>query len=290
MTAFDDLPPLRAVLERHGLAAKKSLGQNFLLDFNVTAKIARQAAPLAGRHIIEVGSGPGGLTRALLAQGAYVTAIERDSRCLPILAEIERHYPGRLRVVEADALQCDFAALAAGSPFNAQTAEKPKIIANLPYNIGTELLLRWLLPAEWPPFYQSLTLMFQKEVAERITAGVGCKAYGRLSVLAGWRCQAEIVMILPPQVFAPPPKVHSALVHIAPRAQPLLCSAEILAKITQAAFGQRRKMLRQSLKQLDLRGQTASNFLENAGINPERRAETLSIEEFVRLAGSFSRL
>lgn len=284
MTAFDSLPPLRDVLSRHGLTAKKNLGQNFLLDLNLTAKIARQAGGLAGCLAMEIGPGPGGLTRALLAQGAYVIAIERDERCLPILAEIQRHYPGRLHIISADALQCDFAALLSPPPFAGIKAQKPKIIANLPYNIGTELLLSWLLTEPWPPFYQSLTLMFQKEVAERITATPGDKAYGRLSVLANWRCETELVMQLPPQAFTPPPKISSAVVHFTPRPQPLLCSAQDLGKITHAAFGQRRKMLRQSLKSLSFGGMSANDFLEKCAIAPTRRAETLTIEEFTRLA------
>jgi len=282
---FDSLPPLRDVLNRHGLAAKKNLGQNFLLDLNITLKIARLAGPLAGATVLEIGPGPGGLTRALLAQGANVIAIERDERCLPILAEIQRLYPGRLNIIAADALRCDFAKLAAEAHFSkASPADKIKIIANLPYNIGTELLLHWLQAEPWPPFYQSMTLMFQKEVAERIIARAGDKAYGRLSVLANWRCETAIVLQLPPQAFTPPPKVASAVVQFIPRAQPLPCSAARLAKVTQAAFGQRRKMLRQSLKQLNLAGETAEEFLRRHNIDPTRRAETLSVEEFVRLA------
>jgi len=290
MAAFDNLPPLRAVLEHYGLKAKKTLGQNFLLDLNLTAKIARQAAPLADCPVIEIGPGPGGLTRALLAQGAYVTAIERDERCRPALEDIARHYPGRLHCIYADALHYDFAALAAQNPFAGAIKARPKIIANLPYNIGTELLLRWLLAEPWPPFYQSLTLMFQQEVAARLTARPGDKAYGRLSILCGWRCRAKTVMTLPPQAFTPPPKVHSAVVHIEPGEKPLPCSAPLLSRLTRAAFGQRRKMLRQSLKQLDLKGMETGDFLLEAGIEPTQRAEQLSIEQFVKLANALELL
>lgn len=290
MPAVDDLPPLRKVLETHDLTAKKILGQNFLLDLNITAKIARQAMPLNGHLVLEIGPGPGGLTRSLLAQDACVIAVERDKRCLPALEQISDHYPGKLQIIYADALRCNFVDLIAQTPLKPQTAEKPKIIANLPYNIGTELLLHWLLPPAWPPFYQSLTLMFQKEVAERITAKPSDKAYGRLSVLCGWRCRSEIVMTLPPQAFTPPPKVHSAVVHIVPKEQPLPCSPQALGQMTQATFGQRRKMLRQSLKQLNLKGADASVFLENLDIKPTRRAETLTIEEFVRITNALQNL
>lgn len=271
--SLDGLPPLREVIERHELRAKKSLGQNFLLDLNVTAKVARAAGDLSDATIIEVGPGPGGLTRALLAHNARrVIAIERDDRCLAALAEVSAHYPGRLEVIAGDAMQTDFAALAAG-------AGPVRIVANLPYNIGTELLVRWLTPAAWPPYWSSLTLMFQKEVAQRIVAGPGDDAYGRLGVLAGWRTQARIVFDLPPQAFTPPPKVTSAVVHITPRENPLPAEQKKLARATEAAFGQRRKMLRQSLKALG-----GERLLEAAGIDATRRAETLSIEEFVRLA------
>lgn len=273
--SLDGLPPLRDVIERHGLQAKKSLGQNFLLDLNLTAKVARAAGDLAGATIIEVGPGPGGLTRALLMNGASkVIAIERDARALPALAEIEAHYPGRLEVIEADALQTNYTALAGGSP-------DVRIVANLPYNIGTELLLRWLLSAPWPPFYKSLTLMFQREVAERITSRPGSDHYGRLGVLAGWRTEARIVFDIPPQAFSPPPKVTSSVVHIVPRATPLPCDAAKLGRVTQAAFGQRRKMLRQSLKSLG-----GEALLAKIGIDPTRRAETLDVAEFVALANA----
>jgi len=269
---LDALPPLRDVIRRHELAAKKSLGQNFLLDLNLTAKIARAAGVTPGDTVIEVGPGPGGLTRALLAQGARVVAIERDERCLAALAEIGESYPGRLTVLAEDALGTDFARVAeAGGPV--------RIVANLPYNIGTQLLIGWLLTEPWPPFYASMTLMFQREVAERIVARPGTSAYGRLSVLAGWRTEARIVFDLPPQAFTPPPKVTSSVVHLVPRPSPLPVATHALEHVTQAAFGQRRKMLRQSLKGLG--GET---LLEKTGIDGTRRAETLSVEEFVRLA------
>ena len=271
--SFDGLPPLRDVIERHELRAKKSLGQNFLLDLNLTGKIARAAGDLSRTTVMEVGPGPGGLTRALLAHGAQrVVAIERDERCLAALAEISAHYPGRLEVIAGDAMKTDFAALAAD-------AEDVRIVANLPYNIGTELLIRWLTVHDWPPFYSSLTLMFQKEVAQRIVARPGDDAYGRLAVLSGWRTDARIVFDLPPQAFTPPPKVTSAVVHLVPRKSPLPADERKLARVTEAAFGQRRKMLRQSLKSLG-----GERLLEAAGIDPTRRAETLDIAEFVTLA------
>lgn len=271
--SFDDLPPLREVIRTHGLAAKKSLGQNFLFDLNLTSKIARSAGKLEGVTVIEVGPGPGGLTRALLAEGVNrVIAIERDERCLAALAEISDHYPGRLEVIAGDALKTDFAALVQG-------ASPVKIVANLPYNVGTELLVRWLTVEPWPPFYESLTLMFQREVAERIVADPGDSAYGRLGVLAGWRTESQIVFDVPPQAFNPPPKVTSSVVHITPRADPLPVDGAKLARVTEAAFGQRRKMLRQSVKSLG-----GEALLSRADIDPTRRAETLSIEEFVRLA------
>ncbi|HVW54246.1 MAG TPA: 16S rRNA (adenine(1518)-N(6)/adenine(1519)-N(6))-dimethyltransferase RsmA [Rhizobiaceae bacterium] len=274
MTAPDGLPPLREVIERHGLAAKKSLGQNFLLDLNLTGKIARHAGDLSAMTVIEVGPGPGGLTRALLLNGARkVIAIERDERCLPALAEIAERYPDRLEIVSGDALKTDFGALAA------PTGLPVGVVANLPYNIGTELLVRWLTLEKWPPFYTSLTLMFQREVAERITAAPDSSAYGRLGVLAGWRAQARILFDVPRQAFTPPPKVTSSVVRIVPRADPAPVALTALERVTQAAFGQRRKMLRQSLKSLG--GET---LLDSAGIDGTRRAETLSIEEFVALA------
>jgi len=272
--SLDGLPPLREVIERHELRAKKSLGQNFLLDLNLTSKVARAAGDLADATVIEVGPGPGGLTRALLAHGAKrVVAIERDERCLAALEEISVHYPGRLEVIAGDAMRADFSTLAPG--------ESVRIVANLPYNIGTELLVRWLTPAVWPPFWSSLTLMFQKEVAQRIVAKPGDDAYGRLGVLAGWRTQARIVFDLPPQAFTPPPKVTSAVVHIVPREHPLPADEKKLARVTEAAFGQRRKMLRQSLKALG-----GERLLDAVGIDGTRRAETLSVEEFVALANA----
>lgn len=272
--SVDGLPPLREVIERHDLRAKKALGQNFLLDLNLTGKVARTAGDLSQSTVIEIGPGPGGLTRALLFSGARrVVAIERDERCLPALAQIADRYPGQLEVVSGDALKTDFNALAPG--------EEKRIVANLPYNIGTELLVRWLTVEEWPPFYRSMTLMFQREVAERIVAAPGCSSYGRLGVLAGWRTQAKIAFDVPPQAFTPPPKVTSSVVHLVPREMPLLANVKKLGRITEAAFGQRRKMLRQSLK-----GLGGEALLERAGIDPTRRAETLSVEEFVGLANA----
>jgi 16S rRNA (adenine1518-N6/adenine1519-N6)-dimethyltransferase len=268
----DGLPPLREVIERHGLRAKKALGQNFLLDLNLTGRIARAAGDLAQTTVIEVGPGPGGLTRALLLHGARrVVAIERDERCLAALAEVADHYPGRLRVIAGDALKTDFSALGDGG--------STKIVANLPYNIGTELLVRWLTVAKWPPFYESMTLMFQREVAGRIVAQPGGDAYGRLGVLAGWRTKAKTAFDVPPQAFTPPPKVTSSVVHLVPRQTPLPADVMKLSRVTEAAFGQRRKMLRQSLKSLG-----GEDLLKQADIDPTRRAETLSVEEFVRLA------
>ncbi|MER8957989.1 16S rRNA (adenine(1518)-N(6)/adenine(1519)-N(6))-dimethyltransferase RsmA [Mesorhizobium sp. M0701] len=275
--SIDGLPPLREVIERHGLQAKKALGQNFLLDLNLTSKIARTAGDLSDVTVIEVGPGPGGLTRALLLNGARrVVAIERDERCLAALAEISNHYPGRLEIVAGDALKTDFAALAKG-----ESGGPAKIVANLPYNIGTELLIRWLTVTEWPPFYTSMTLMFQREVAERIAASPGSEAYGRLGVLAGWRTEARIAFDVPPQAFTPPPKVTSSVLHLVPRANPLPAEVKRLSRVTEAAFGQRRKMLRQSVKSLG-----GEALLTRAGIDPTRRAETLSVEEFVRLTNA----
>ncbi|MGV8939770.1 MAG: 16S rRNA (adenine(1518)-N(6)/adenine(1519)-N(6))-dimethyltransferase RsmA [Allorhizobium sp.] len=272
MAAIDGLPPLRDVIARHGLDARKALGQNFILDLNLTQKIARTAGPLEGVTVIEVGPGPGGLTRAILSLGAAkVIAIERDPRCLPALGEIADHYPGRLDVIEADALKIDFAALVPEGPV--------RIIANLPYNVGTQLLVNWLLPQNWPPFWQSLTLMFQKEVGQRIVAGADDNHYGRLGVLCGWRTQAHMAFDVPPQAFTPPPKVTSTVIHIEPRLAPIECDASKLERVTLAAFGQRRKMLRQSVKSLG-----GEALLAKAGIEPSRRAETLSVDEFCRLA------
>jgi 16S rRNA (adenine1518-N6/adenine1519-N6)-dimethyltransferase len=273
--SLDGLPPLRDVIERHELRAKKALGQNFLLDLNLTGKVARVAGDLKDATVIEVGPGPGGLTRALLAHGARkVIAIERDERCMAALAEISAHYPGRLDVIGGDALRVDFKALAAD-------AGDVRIVSNLPYNIGTELLLRWVAQPQWPPFWGSLTLMFQKEVAQRIVALPGDSAYGRLSVLCGWRTRARIAFDLPPQAFTPPPKVTSAVVHIEPLPEPMPAELRKLERVTEAAFGQRRKMLRQSLKPLG-----GEALLDTVQIDPTRRAETLSVAEFVRLANA----
>lgn len=274
MAAIDGLPPLREVIAAHGLVAKKQLGQNFLLDLNLTARIARAAGDLSGSDVLEVGPGPGGLTRGLLAEGArHVLAVEKDARCLPALAEIAAAYPGRLEVVNGDALEVDAAA---------RLQAPVKIIANLPYNVGTELLVRWLTPPDWPPFWQSLTLMFQKEVAERIVAKPGSSAYGRLALLAQWRCDARIVLTLPPEAFVPAPKVHSAVVHLTALPQPRYpADAKVLERVVAAAFNQRRKMLRSALKGLapDIEAR-----LTAAGIEPTRRAEEISLEGFCALA------
>ena len=272
---IDDLPPLREVIARHGLMAKKALGQNFLLDLNLTARIARQAGPLEGHDVVEVGPGPGGLTRALLAEGARrVIAVEKDPRCLPALAEIADRYPGRLEIVEGDALETGLADI---------VRPPARIIANLPYNVATPLLTGWLLTEPWPAWFSSMTLMFQREVAERICAAPGSKSYGRLSVLSQWRCEAEIAFDVGPKAFTPPPKVTSSIAVLYPRGNPLPCPADALQRVTAAAFGQRRKMLRQSLKSLG-----GADLLERAGIEPERRAETLDIAEFVALANALS--
>ena len=270
--AFDGLPPLRDVVARHGLDALKALGQNFLFDLNLTQKIARSAGSLDDHIVIEIGPGPGGLTRALLSSGAKkVIAIERDTRCLPALAEIGEHYPGRLEVIEGDALKVDLAELAGG--------ETVRIVANLPYNVGTQLLINWLTRDVDNPFWTSMTLMFQKEVGQRIVAKPGSNHYGRLGVLAGWIAEAEILFDIPPQAFNPPPKVTSSVVHLTPRPSRIPCRLDDLDRIPQAAFGQRRKMLRQSLKPLG-----GEALLEAAEIDPTRRAETLSLEEFCLLA------
>jgi 16S rRNA (adenine1518-N6/adenine1519-N6)-dimethyltransferase len=277
MSQIDDLPPLRDVIRTHELAAKKSLGQNFLLDLNLTAKIARLAGDLSGSDILEIGPGPGGLTRGLLAEGARrVLAIEKDSRCLAALKDIQSRYPGRLDIVNVDALEFD--------PSEHLTAPI-KVVANLPYNVGTELLIRWLTPENWPPYWDSLTLMFQKEVAERIVALPGSKAYGRLSILAQWRAEAEIVMDLPPEAFSPAPKVRSAVVHIRARPEPTFpADPQHLSRIVAAAFNQRRKMLRSSLKGM---AKDAEARISAAGIDPTARAETLSIEQFCALSRAF---
>jgi 16S rRNA (adenine1518-N6/adenine1519-N6)-dimethyltransferase len=274
MSAIDDLPPLRDVIRRHGLNAKKSLGQNFLLDLNLTARIARAAGPLDGAEVVEIGPGPGGLTRALIAAGARrVIAIERDERALAALAEIATRYPGRLEIVSGNALEYDPRPLLGDAPV--------RIVANLPYNIATALLVNWLTCEPWPPWYERLVLMFQREVAERLVAGPGSKSYGRLSVLVGWRCEARILFDVAASAFVPPPKVTSSVVQLIPRAQPLACDSTTLQRVTEAAFGQRRKMLRQSLKSL---GTDPLALLGAAGIEPTARAEDIPVEGFVALA------
>jgi 16S rRNA (adenine1518-N6/adenine1519-N6)-dimethyltransferase len=277
MSGIDSLPPLREVIAAHGLSARKSLGQNFLLDLNLTARIARAAGDIAGADVLEIGPGPGGLTRGLLAEGARrVLAVEKDSRCIPALEEIAAAYPGRLDVIEGDALEVD--------PL-VHLTPPIKVAANLPYNVGTELLVRWLTPKEWPPFWESLTLMFQREVAERIVAQPGGKAYGRLAVLAQWRCDAKIVMSLPPGAFSPPPKVSSAVVHLTALPGPRYpANAKILQDVVARAFNQRRKMLRAALKGL---GPDIEDRLLAAGIKPTDRAEVVSLEQFCALARGF---
>ena len=271
---IDNLPPLREVIATHDLQPKKALGQNFLLDLNLTAKIARQAGDLTGCDVLEIGPGPGGLTRGLLAEGARrVLAVEKDARCLPALADIEAAYPKRIQVINADALELDVLAY---------LTPPIKVIANLPYNVGTELLVRWLTPKQWPPYWNSLTLMFQKEVAQRIVAQPGNKAYGRLAILSQWRCEARIVMHLPPEAFSPPPKVHSAVVHLKRLEQPRYqADATILSRVVATAFNQRRKMLRSSLKGVS---KDIEAHLLAAGIKPTERAEQVPIEGFCALA------
>jgi 16S rRNA (adenine1518-N6/adenine1519-N6)-dimethyltransferase len=284
--AADGLPALRDVVAAHGLAAKKSLGQNFLYDLNLTGRIARAAGPLDGVTVIEVGPGPGGLTRALLAAGAArVVAIERDSRCLEALAEIAAHWPGRLETLAEDALAVDFAQLAARCP------APRRLCANLPYNIATPLLVRWLESEPWPPWFDRLTLMFQREVAERIVATPEQRAdYGRLGVLANWRCQTRILFDVPPAAFTPPPKVTSSVVELIPRANPAPCRAATLSALTLAAFGQRRKMLRQSLKGFAAsRALDLAQWLGEAGLAGTARAEELRVSDFAALALSAER-
>ena len=273
--SIDNLPPLRDVIARYGLNAQKALGQNFLFDLNLTSRIARSAGPLDDITVLEVGPGPGGLTRALLAAGAkHVIAIERDHRCLPALEEIAAHYPGRLTIIEGDALTFDIASL--------DHVGSLKIIANLPYNIGTALLMKWIDSAEWPPRFNDLVLMFQREVAERIVATPDTPHdYGRLSVFCGWRTDAKILFDVSPQAFTPPPKVVSSVVRITPRILPTPCDPKLLARVTQAAFGQRRKMLRQSLKSL---GVDPIKLFDDVGLDPTARAETVTIDQFVALA------
>lgn len=265
------LPPLREVIARHGLSASKALGQNFLLDEQLLDRIARIPGGLEDKAVLEVGPGPGGLTRALLRAGARVTAIEMDRRCLPALAELQDAIPGRLQVVEGDAMKVDLADL-----FD----EPYAVVANLPYNVGTQLFVGWLSGQQWPPQWRSLTLMFQQEVAERIVATPGTAAYGRLAVLAQWRTQARLALKVHRSAFTPPPKVMSAVIHVTPETMPEGVSARMLERVTEAAFGQRRKMLRQSLKGLP----GALDALDRLKIDPQRRAETLSVAEFVSLA------
>jgi 16S rRNA (adenine1518-N6/adenine1519-N6)-dimethyltransferase len=276
MSTLDDLPPLRDVIRRHGLSAKKSLGQNFLLDLNLTARIARAGGALDGVTVVEIGPGPGGLTRALLASGARrVIAIERDSRAVAALGEIEARYPGRLTVIPGDALAVDIAPHLDGGP--------ARIVANLPYNISTALLVRWLGTEPWPPWFDMMVLMFQREVAERIVAKPADKPFGRLAVLAGWRTEAKIMFDVAPSAFVPPPKVTSSVVRLIPRASPLPCVRTTLERVTAAAFGQRRKMLRQSLRSL---GADPAPLLAAAGIDPAARAEDIPVEAFVALANA----
>ena len=282
MMAADGLPPLRDVIAKYELGAKKSLGQNFLLDLNLTGRIARSAGDLTQTTIIEIGPGPGGLTRALLANGAKkVIAVERDERCLPALAEIAAHYPDRLQVIAGDAMTVPLA--------DYLLPDEPcRIVANLPYNIGTALLIGWLETMPWPPFFQSLTLMFQREVAERIVATPHeQKEYGRLAVISNWRCDTKILFDVSPSAFTPPPKVTSSVVQLIPRPHPQPCNMQTLSRVTAAAFGQRRKMLRQSLKAL---GADPLALLASVGIEPTLRAETVAVEGFVALAQAYDGL
>jgi 16S rRNA (adenine1518-N6/adenine1519-N6)-dimethyltransferase len=280
MSQIDDLPPLRDVVRTHGLMARQSLGQNFLFDLNLTSRIARSAGSLEDATVVEVGPGPGGLTRAILAAGARkVIAIERDARCMPVLAEIAAHYPGRLEVIEADALEFDPRPL-----IGEGTA---RIISNLPYNVGTALLTGWLTGEAWPPWWSSLTLMFQREVAERIVADENDpKDYGRLGVLCGWRTEARILFDVPPSAFVPPPKITSSIVHLTPKPEPLPCRIGALEAVTRAAFGQRRKMLRQSLKSVT---PDPSTIITAAGLEETTRAENVPVEGYVALANALDR-
>jgi 16S rRNA (adenine1518-N6/adenine1519-N6)-dimethyltransferase len=272
--SFDELPPLRDVIRRYGLTARKSLGQNFLLDLNLAARIARAAGPLEATIVIEIGPGPGGLTRALLALGALrVIAVERDDRAIGALKDIAAHYPDRLEVIAGDALNFD--------PRMHPPSGRARIVANLPYNIATALLVMWVTVEPWPPWYDSAVLMFQREVADRIVADVGSKSYGRLSVLVQWRCTPRIIFDVNASAFVPPPKVKSSVVRIDPRPTPLSCDRAMLEAVTQAAFGQRRKMLRQSLRAL---GADTPELIAAAGLDPTARAEDISVEQFVSLA------
>jgi 16S rRNA (adenine1518-N6/adenine1519-N6)-dimethyltransferase len=266
--------PLRDVIARHGLSASKALGQNFILDRQLLARVAAIAGPLDGQRVYEVGPGPGGLTRALLDAGARVVAVERDRRCIPALEELRQSFADRLQIIEGDALKLDERAL---------VGEGAHVVANLPYNVGTALLLRWL-GSDWPPWWRSLTLMFQKEVADRLVAAPGSDAYGRLSVAAQWRSAPHIAMIVNRSAFVPPPKVTSAVVHIVPKAQPEGVDQTVLERLTQAAFGQRRKMLRSSLKSMP----GALEAAETIGVETQRRAETLSVDEWLALARALS--
>jgi 16S rRNA (adenine1518-N6/adenine1519-N6)-dimethyltransferase len=271
---IDELPPLREIIRRYGLSARKSLGQNFLLDLNLAARIARAAGPLDTITVLEIGPGPGGLTRALLALGAArVIAVERDDRAIGALQEIATHYPGRLEIVAADALRFDAPAYLASGP--------ARIVANLPYNIATALLVMWVTVEPWPPWFDAAVLMFQREVAERIVADVGSNSYGRLSVLVQWRCEPRIIFDVNASAFVPPPKVTSSVVRLVPRSVPLPCDRAMLETVTQAAFGQRRKMLRQSLRSL---GADTPELIAAAELDPTARAEEVSVEQFVRLA------
>ncbi len=274
MSQIDDLPPLRDVIREHSLSARKSLGQNFLLDLNLTARIARAAGELEGATVVEIGPGPGGLTRALLALGAaHVIAVEHDERAIPALEVIAKRYPGRLEIVCADAQAFD--------PKPYLGAAKAKIVANLPYNIATSLLIGWLSIEPWPPWYDMMVLMFQREVAERIVAREDEEAYGRLGVLANWRCETRILFDISPAAFVPQPKVTSSVVRLVPRPQPEPCDRRALEQVAAAAFNQRRKMLRQSLKSLPA---DPLRLLAAANIDPTRRAETVSIAGFVAMA------
>jgi 16S rRNA (adenine1518-N6/adenine1519-N6)-dimethyltransferase len=275
----DGLPPLRDVIRELGLSAKKSLGQNFILDFNLTRRIARAAGPLEGVTVVEVGPGPGGLTRALLLEGAArVVAVEKDARCLPALEAIASVYPGRIEIVAADAREIDYGALGAGPP--------ARVVANLPYSVATPLLVSWLKTEPWPPWFDRLVLMFQREVADRIVAAPAGKDYGRLAVLSQWRTTPRILFTLPAAAFTPKPKVDSALVELVPKPAPEpSCSAAALEKVTAAAFGQRRKMLRSALRQIT---PNSESLLRSLGINPEARAEELDVAAFCRIANALA--
>ncbi len=276
--SFDALPPLAQTIETYGLAPKKALGQNFLLDLNLTSKIARSAGPITGENILEIGPGPGGLTRAILKEKpGKLTVVERDDRCIPALEEIAAAYPGKLSIHSGDALE-----------YAPETARSNpiRIISNLPYNVGTALLLNWLEANPWPPFYASMTLMFQKEVAQRIVAEPPSKSYGRLSILAQWRCHASMLFDVPAAAFTPPPKVTSTIVHLVPRKEPAPCTLKTLSQVTAAAFGQRRKMLRQSLKVLGV----GAELFDMTGIEPTERAERVPVEGFIALANALDTL